>query len=226
MIWIRGEPVLLDVGAVPHDPKHLGGFEFTPMNTRVKQRTAEPDLIVLHDTAGENSAESTYRMLLKKQLSVHFCVDRDGCVWQFCDPAFFSCMHVGRGVNSRSIGIEVTNAVVPRTRNPWKWMMGKFRVAQEKRRGRPVVEDTYRGKPRKVLGHLPRQRFAVRCLVRVLLDAFETIPPTYPGYPLRVTGARLVPELEYRGVTAHLHHTDAHVDPALDLFEDLREELR
>jgi N-acetyl-anhydromuramyl-L-alanine amidase AmpD len=75
--------------------------------------------IVEHYTAGANLARDVYRTLVQRHLSVHFVVDPDGVITQFCD-ADRLCAHAGRlddsnldghqlSCNLESIGIEYVN---------------------------------------------------------------------------------------------------------------------
>jgi N-acetyl-anhydromuramyl-L-alanine amidase AmpD len=70
-------------------------------------RTAPLDLIVMHETAG-NTRFGTEQTLIAKKCGVHFIIDRDGTVCQYVDLSL-ACSHA-KGVNNRSIGIEVVNA--------------------------------------------------------------------------------------------------------------------
>lgn len=199
------------------------GLWFTPENTRVRARAKPADLLVFHDTAGEGSGPRIYRTLLAKRLSVHFAIDRAGLVWQFCDPALVSCAHVGRGYNSRSVGVEIANAVFSPGIRPGIWanISRYYLTGRERLLGRPVVHETYRGRGRRVLGHLEPQRAAVAALARALLACFPTIPACLPRLePGGKVHGRRVPA-DYAGIAAHLHLTDSHVDPALDAFDHL-----
>lgn len=201
------------------------GYEYTPMNTRVKARVQKPNLLVWHDTAGEGTGPRIYRVLLKKKLSVHFAVDRKGLIWQYCDPGLFSCAHVGRGANSRSVGFEMANVVFPPNVRPGifanlrrYWLTGR-----EKMFGRPTVSEDYRGRKRRVLGHFKAQNRAAIALTLTCLRVFGTIPRRVPG-----DGGKPVSELVppgWQGVCGHLHLTDRHVDPAQDGLYDLAERL-
>lgn len=189
-----------------------------------RARTASPDLLVLHDTAGEGDGAQVHRTLSARGLSIHFVVDRAGVVWQFLDPATHFAAHAGKGNNSRSVGIEFSNSVFDsastgRFANPALPLTGN-----EKLHGRPVILDTRRGAKRRVLGHLPPQLVAARSLVRAILDACPTIPRRLPRGDNGKVHSRLVAP-GWAGVCGHLHLTDAHVDPAGDLLAELDADL-
>lgn len=198
-----------------------GGPEFTPATTRgVKPRAAKVDLVTLHDTAGEGEGRQTYEVLRRKGLAIHFHVGRD-TITQYCDPLVWACAHMGPG-NSRSVGIEVRNAVFPPGVAPGLFASVKryLLTGRERLMGRPVVVEEYRGRPRRVLGHFPEQKAAVADLVLALLASIPTVPAGLPRGPGGKIHADRLPA-DWTGIAGHLHFTDAHVDPALDVFDGL-----
>ena len=72
------------------------------------------------------SARKCHAALLAQGYSTHFCIDNDGTVFQFSDPATRVTWHakgqvrgadggaLPAGFNMRSIGIDISNAVLPR----------------------------------------------------------------------------------------------------------------
>ena len=71
-------------------------------------RAQSIDKIVVHWDGCLNSKQCA-KVLADRGLSAHFCIDNDGTIHQLMDTN-----HVGwhaRGVNSKSIGIEISNAV-------------------------------------------------------------------------------------------------------------------
>lgn len=226
MILVRGiyvEPTT-ELKVVPFEKS---GLEFRLGRDRCKARAFdEITLITCHDTAGEGTGPAIYRNLIRRACSIHFAIDRQGTVWQFCDPAIVSCFHMGPG-NSRSIGIEMANAVFPPP--PPGVKPGYFAAlfsnvkrytltGREKLYGRAAIQDDYRGKVRRVLGHFPAQIQACTALVRTLLSAFPTIPQRLPRKADgKLSGLKLDPT--WTGVAGHLHFTNAHVDPALDVLD-------
>lgn len=215
------------------------GLEFTAKNTRCKPIEREPDLITVHAKGGEGNGKQTYRVLLAKKYSVPYSVDRDGTIWQYCDPAVLSCAHMGKG-NSRSIGIEVTSTVIPlddpKTADNERriFLRGGYSGAAARLfYGRGNHVELYRGVKRRVLDMLPAQKVAVRALVLTLLREFPSIPKRLPRTEIKgtVTGERL-PD-DWAGVAGHLHFqpsgfedVHAHVDPSLDIFDELLLDLQ
>lgn len=239
MILVRGayvEPVL-ELKVVPFAQS---GHEFIIGRDKCKARALDAiDLITVHDTAGEGTGKAIYQNLIRRKVSVHFAIDRAGVVWQFCDPAIVSCFHMGKG-NSRSIGIEMANAVFAGGIKPgtFAWAKKLVLTGREKLYGRRIIRDEYRGKARNVLGHFDAQKTALAILVKTLLREFPTVPRRLPDRsalfpagpepldlasgkraPLRLVGSRLDPA--WQGVASHLHFTDDHVDAAGDWCEGL-----
>ena len=68
-----------------------------------------PDVFVNHwDVC--LSAESCSNVLNKRGISIHFCLDNDGTIYQLLDSQH-GAWHAGAGsINRRSIGIEISNA--------------------------------------------------------------------------------------------------------------------
>jgi len=243
-IVVRGKQVPLvgdpGPGCVQYAESKL---EFTPMNTRCMSRVGDPTLITVHNKGGEGSGAATYRFLKGKRLSVEFAVDpKTGLIYQYCDPAVLSCAHMGAG-NSRSIGIEVSNTVIPfddpaTADNERRLFLRGLWTRLYRGRGQHVEQ--YRQYKRRVLSHFPAEKRAVKSLVLTLLQEFPSIPRVLPRQPDltvdgltkrgAVHGDRL--DAEWQGVAGHLHFQEsgyvnakAHVDPALDVFDDLVKEL-
>lgn len=204
---------------VRHDPKRT--FKLGDRGLFVREE--KPDSIVFHDTAGEGSARTTFGTLKRKGYPVELCGDRNGVCWQFIpDLLLYRGQHVNRFVSPRSIGMEFTNAVAPgHVEKPWQWMMRMLSTGREKLYGRPTAVDTYRGKKRQVLGHFPKQIELAYLIAFHLPRIITSIVRLWPGYPGKISGDR-VPH-RTAGILGHLHWTDKHVDPALDLFDMIRD---
>lgn len=60
------------------------------------------------------SAESCALVLARRGISVHFCIDNDGTIYQLLDTQH-GAWHAGNGkANHRSIGVEISNAYYPK----------------------------------------------------------------------------------------------------------------
>lgn len=100
--------------------------------------TAARNLIVLHITAGPSaqSAINTFKAsVAPHRVSAHFCIERDGTVYQLVDTGR-TAWHASQ-VNSRSIGIEhaaipgklpVTDAQYAASAALVAWLCGELRI--------------------------------------------------------------------------------------------------
>ena len=75
----------------------------------MKEETPK-NLLVLHYTAGGTLAGAEATLAIKDYVNVHYCLDRDGKVYQYFDERYYA-YHTGTGVADakRSIGIEIVN---------------------------------------------------------------------------------------------------------------------
>lgn len=63
------------------------------------------------------SAESCARVISKRGISVHFCIDNDGTIYQLMDTQHSAWQAGGRNWNNRSIGVEISNAYYMKYQN-------------------------------------------------------------------------------------------------------------
>jgi hypothetical protein len=56
------------------------------------------------------SASSCARVLAKRGISVHFCIDNDGTIYQLLDTQHAAWQAGGRSWNHKSVGVEISNA--------------------------------------------------------------------------------------------------------------------
>jgi hypothetical protein len=83
--------------------------EFFSIPYKLKSETRDTSkiaYIILHHT-GDSSYKQTYTTLLKRGLSVHYILDRDGKVYSVVDESRLA--YHAAGMNSVSIGIEIVN---------------------------------------------------------------------------------------------------------------------
>ena len=176
-----------------------GALSVPPKNYR-KSPNRKPGMFVIHWDACL-SAASCASVLKDRGLSVHFCLDNDGTIYQLvdCDDIAY---HAGN-VNSVSIGIEVSNAFYP-----------KFQGWYEKNGfgPRPVLTNT-RVHNSKIDSHLDFydvQKKALAVLVKTVCNWY--------GIPLQTPDSITeVPEVAkgiYKGVVSHYHVTAGKIDCA------------
>ena len=171
-------------------------------------RAQSIDKIVVH-WDGCLSSKQCAKVLADRGLSAHFCIDNDGTIHQLMDTN-----HVGwhaRGVNSKSIGIEISNAVYMK-------YMKKYTPR------RPVV------KPSKLHGktfpsHLGFYDVQVEALKELIksLTKFYNVPLEFPNHNGELIKG-VIKSSSFKGVICHYHVTENKTDPAcLDLAKVIKE---
>jgi hypothetical protein len=86
---------------------------YNDMMTRPDRR---PSNFVIHWDACL-SAESCANVLNKRNISVHFCIDNDGTIYQLCDTQNIAWHAGSRLWNSTSVGVEISNAYYTKYQN-------------------------------------------------------------------------------------------------------------
>lgn len=169
----------------------------------------KPGMFVVHWDACLSSA-SCADVLKQRGLSVHFCIDNDGTIYQLVDATDVA-YHAG-DVNGVSIGVEVSNAFYPKYQDYYvKKGFG----------ARPVLNKT------KVNGgtidsHLmfyPEQEKALSALIKTVCGYYGIPLETPKENGLYATGEHPdVASGKFKGVVCHFHVTDQKIDCAgLDL---------
>lgn len=171
-----------------------------PSKNYKKSPKRKPGMFVIHWDACLSSA-SCASVLKERGLSVHFCLDNDGTIYQLvdCDDIAY---HAG-GVNSVSVGVEVSNAFYP-----------KYQTWYEKNGfgPRPVLTNTkvHGGKIDSHLDFYDVQKEALSVLVKTVCNWY--------GIPLQTPDSITeVPEVAkgtYKGVVSHYHVTAGKIDCA------------
>lgn len=164
----------------------LGGAVYHSLTCdHLRPRRQAPTRIVLHWTGADNPARSVHRTLNSRGLSVDFCVDQMGHVWQF-NPNLTALrtMHAGPRVNASSFGIEVVGRGF----------------------GRGGYTATIHGKEVRCLDFNGRQYRAIWALVSTLCYVFE-IPEAVCLSPT------VVPDPLPRGILGHFQISPRKFDP-------------
>jgi N-acetyl-anhydromuramyl-L-alanine amidase AmpD len=174
-------------------------FKFSALPKRTETRA-----FVIHHTGGLGLAKQVHRTLVERHLSVHFCVEPDGTVWQYADAAL-RCSHAGIA-NAWSVGVEVVNHAGPRL------------VGAEHR---PVLIEKIHGADRRHTGFTAEQMTAVLALATSVCRAYGLpleVPMAAPGHDV-VADVLPDPELKaFRGCLGHLHISAAKTDPGLAIL--------
>ena len=186
------------------------GLECKPIQYKsVKgDRRSSIDKIVVHWDGCFNSNQCAM-VLRDRGLSAHFCIDNDGTIYQLMDTNHVA-WHA-RGVNSKSIGIEISNAVY--TKHARKYRPARPRVKEAMLHGKPFQEH---------LGFYDVQIAALKELIKALCS-FYNVPLEFPNQNGElIRGA--IKTAGFKGVMCHYHVTKNKVDPAcLDLAKLIEE---
>ena len=159
------------------------------------------------------------KVLNKRNISVHFCIDNDGTIYQLLDMNHAAWHGSSRKVNHRSIGIEIANAYYPKYQSWYK------------RKGfgeRPIIEGAQvHGKTLEpFMGFYPVQIQALQALWKAIHKGVG-IPLTCPldaNGNTSTTTDKKVQAGTFKGFISHYHVTKKKIDCAgLDIKTLLNE---
>ena len=163
------------------------------------------------------NSKSCASVLNKRKISVQFCIDNDGTIYQLADMQH-ACWHAGKSYhNHNSVGVEISNAFYPKYQS---WYSKRFGP-------RPIVSDAVvHGKKLEThLGFYPIQIDALKALWKAVADACE-IPLEAPMKNGELdTGMNSdVASGKFDGFVNHYNITNRKIDCAgLDLVKLLNE---
>jgi len=118
------------------------------------------------------SSTSCSKILDKRGISVHFCIDNDGTIHQLLDTQHGAWHAGGKEWNHKSIGVEISNAFYPKYQDHYvRHGFGK----------RPVIKDAvvHGNKVEEHLGFYPVQLQAAQALWKAISEV-HGIPLEYP----------------------------------------------
>ncbi len=117
VLWYRNQPIPIKWDKVVTF-KEDDCFKLTGGRKRYGSRKRNVKYFVTHwDVC--LSAESCVKVLNKRNLSIHFCIDNDGTIYQLMDLNDVA-YHAGSSHNSNSVGVEISNAYYPKYQNWYK----------------------------------------------------------------------------------------------------------
>ena len=191
-------------------PFNAGGKKMTSGYKKIT-KPRKPKMFVCHWDAALN-ADSCYRILRKRGLSVHFTIDNDGTIFQYLDMNHIA-YHCGGRHNPTTVGVEISNAFYPKYQSWYqKHGFGK----------RPMVKDAHvHGKPMKPFTDFyPAQVDALKALMKAVHQALE-IPLKCPldsnGDTLYTVDSK-ASKNRFNGFISHYHISKGKIDCAnLDL---------
>ena len=169
-------------------------------------RQRKPNMIVTHWDV-TTSADRCRRVLENRNISTHFCIDNDGTIHQYVDTNNVA-WHAG-GVNSKSIGIDFSNAYYLKYADYYV----KKGFAK-----RPVCEDSivHGVKLKPHLGYYNVQIGAYKKLLSVLCDHYDIAmeAPRSKSGGLHTGVVKSAASGKYNGVVCHYHLTRNKIDCA------------
>jgi hypothetical protein len=118
------------------------------------------------------SSKSCSKILDKRGISVHFCIDNDGTIHQLLDTQHGAWHAGGREWNHKSIGVEISNAFYPKYQD--HYVRNGFGP-------RPLIKDAVvnGNKVEDHLGFYPVQLQAAQALWKAISEVHD-IPLEYP----------------------------------------------
>lgn len=176
-----------------------GSFSLPSSNYKTSKKR-KPTMFVVHWDACLSSA-SCATVLKERGLSVHFCIDNDGTIYQLVDCE--NIAYHAKGVNSVSVGVEVSNAFYLKYQS-WYESKGFGK--------RPVLTNT-RVHNEVIGSHLDFyevQKKALSVLIKTVCNYYN-IPLNTPD---SITEVPEVANGSYKGVVSHYHVTTNKTDCA------------
>ena len=187
--------------------KDPSGFSLPKENYKTVTTERKPNMFMAHwDVC--LSSKSCFNVLKKRGISVHFCIDNDGTIYQLMDCNHIAWHAGNRKVNNNSIGVEISNAYYPKYQELYK--MKGFGE-------RPVWKDVkVHGKTLEpFLGFYPVQAEAFKALAEALNKEYG-IPLVTPteNNELIETIYTEAQRGTFEGVVSHYHITRRKIDCA------------
>lgn len=216
-IICNGEPVEIDWHKVVLWDEE-GGLKCEPEQYRARKAKRTVKMFVVHWDACLSSRQMS-KVLKDRGLSVAFAIDNDGTIFQLMDTKHIA-WHA-KGVNTHSVGVEMTNAVRLRYQKWYKEQgFGK----------RPVIINAeLNGETLPpMLGFYPEQIEALKALMKAVCVA-HNIPfktPLDKNGSLVAGVDRRVQGRAFEGVVGHYHVTRVKQDPAGLPLDKIVEEIK
>jgi len=184
---------------------------------RKPRKPRNPTMFVVHwDVC--LSTKSCFDILKKQELSVHFCIDNDGTIYQLMDCNNVAWHAGNKKVNNNSVGVEISNAYYSKYQDIYR---------SQGFGPRPWCRNVeVHGKTLEpFLGFYSVQVEAFKALSETLHRAYD-IPLVAPmdGEKLSTTVVPEVQQAKFKGVLNHYHITTRKIDCAgLKLDKVLKE---
>jgi len=167
------------------------------------------------------NSESCVKVLRNRGISVHFCIDNDGTIYQLVDTNH-AAWHAGsKKWNHSSIGVEMTNSYYPK----YQWWYEKYGFGE-----RPLIEnESCHGRPMKTfMGFYDVQIQALQALWKAVhagLDIPYKCPLDKNGNTLKKVSTAAAAN-RFKGFVSHYHLTNRKIDCAGLDIKTLLEEIK
>lgn len=176
-----------------------------PDNCFRKQDKRIPQMFVTHYDVCQTS-HSTVDVLKQRGLSVHFCIDGDGTIYQLTDTKDI-CWHA-LGVNNVSVGVEICNPIYTKYNDSQAKLWGQRRLVidHDKIHGNDIGP---------YLFYYQKQIDALEVLLKTVCSHYN-IPLVLPlGNDGKVSQelSQEVIDCKFRGVVGHYHLNKEKTDP-------------
>jgi hypothetical protein len=167
------------------------------------------------------SSESCANVLAKRGISVHFCIDNDGTIYQLIDTNHAGWHAGGRKWNHSSVGVEISNAYYPKYQDWYK------------RNGfgeRPMIEgeSCHGNKMKPFMGFYQVQIDALKALWEACHNTMG-IPYKCPldkqGNTLKKVSSPVAAN-RFKGFVSHYHLTNRKIDCSGMDIKKLLEEIK
>lgn len=174
----------------------------------------EVDFAIIHWDA-TFSADDCFNILQRRGVSTHFCIDNDGTIQQYLDIKHVA--YHARGYNSRSVGIDISNAF---------YLKYADRYVKMGLPERPVINSTVHGRDLgDHLGYYPEQIYSFKCLLKTLIKN-RILNSSVTAYNEDGSMHEGVWDMEKEsgGIFHHYHLTENKIDTAgIDLAKIIKE---
>ena len=161
------------------------------------------------------NSESCVRVLNRRNLSVQFCIDNDGTIYQLCDMNDIA-YHAGGSHNPNCVGVEISNAYYPKYQSWYK----KHGFGE-----RPLITDgvVHGSSMEPFMDFYPVQKEALKALYEACHRGL--------GIPLQAPKTKwgVDPEVRkktFRGFCSHFHLTRGKIDCAGLDIDAILEQIR
>jgi len=131
VLWYNGNPINIDWPAekVHTFKDDIFNYEISKGLTKYSRKRTIKSFVTHWDVC--LNSKSCARVLARRNVSVHFCIDNDGTIIQLHDINE-ACWHAGNSkVNHSSVGVEISNAYYLKYQSWYKKNVGKERPLME-----------------------------------------------------------------------------------------------